>query len=187
MLEEVDDIEVIIQNEAGYDEAMLGLALNKFQPVANMPRVAEALSKAKAGSHRKVLRHIAVWLWIEAPVMMWAEIDTYKVGTVRNSSSTMHKPLEHITLIKGCTELTKAAFLDARDRFHRGELTIQEYKANIPMGIMLQSVLSLNYEVLRTMVLDRRDHRLPVWQSFCRQVLEQVQHPELLPTMGEKV
>jgi hypothetical protein len=99
----------------------------------------------------------------------------------------MHKPLEHITLIKGCTELTKAAFLDARDRFHRGELTIQEYKANIPMGIMLQSVLSLNYEVLRTMVLDRRDHRLPVWQSFCRQVLEQVQHPELLPTMGEKV
>jgi hypothetical protein len=187
MLEEVEDIEVIIQNEAGYDEAMLGLALNKFQPVVNMPRVAEALSKAKAGSHRKVLRQISVWLWVELPVYLFCELDTYKRGTTRNSSSTMHRPSAHITLMKGCTDMMKAAFLDARERFHRGELSIQDYKGNIPMGLILQSVISLNYEVVRAIILDRRDHRLPVWQSFCRQVLEQVQHPELLPTGGEKV
>ena len=185
VLEEVADIDVFVLNESGYKEALLGLSLNKYQSVTNMPRVAEALSKAKAGSHRKILRQIAVWLWLDCPAYFFAELDTYKVGTTRNSSSTMHKPLAHITLIKGCTELTKAAFLDARERFHKGELSIQDYKANIPMGIMLQSVVSLNYEVLRTMLLDRQDHRLPVWQSFCKQVLEQVQYPNLLPKLGE--
>jgi hypothetical protein len=142
MLNEQEGLDVIVLNEAGYQESLFGISLNKFQPTVNMPRVATRLAESTEGSHRKFLRQISVWLEIEAPAYWYAEMDTYRIGVTRNSSSTMHKPAEHITLIKGCTDKTKAAFLDARRMYLDCLITIQEYKANIPMGIVLSSVVA---------------------------------------------
>jgi hypothetical protein len=174
------NIVVNILQEAGYEAAMRGIALNKLQNVANMPRVAAKLSKANAGSHRKFLRQIVVWLEIEAPLYFWSEMDTYRIGVTRNSASTMHTPLLLTVLAEGCTPATIAAFEEARALFDADQLTIQEYKANIPSGLMLKSVLSMNYEVLRTIINDRKNHRLPEWPELCNQVLFQIEHPEFL-------
>lgn len=176
----MSNMTVKVLKEAGYDEAMLGISLNKMQPVENMPAVAVKLAFAKEGSHRKFLRQISVWLQVTCPLYIWTELDTYKVGVTRNSASTMHTPLTHATLAHGCTDATTAAFYEAREMFERGELDIQQYKANIPCGLLLTSVLSMNYESLRTIIKDRRNHKLPEWQVFCNQVLLQLEHPELL-------
>jgi hypothetical protein len=92
----------------------------------------------------------------------------------------MHKPNEHFTVIKGLIPEMKEAFLKARQMFFNGELTIQEYKANIPMGLILSSVVSLNYEVLRCIIADRENHRLLEWQYFCGFLLCNVERPWLI-------
>ena len=84
---------IAIPKEAGYEEAILGLSLNKNQPIENMPNVLRRLAH-KGGGHSKALESICVWLDITAPRFWWAEFDTYRVGMTKQSQSTIH------TLIK---------------------------------------------------------------------------------------
>lgn len=179
-----DIISVKIVEEHGYNTALLGISLNKLQPVEKMPGVAEKLAHADAGSHRKFLRQLQVWLCIRAPMYWWAEFDTYKVGVVRNSSSTMHKPVEHSAessmsplVIKEMVDLY-AVILGL---YEDGVITIEQLKANMPAGVMLTSIVSVNYEVLRTILRDRSKHRLQSWRLFCQALWDNIEHPELLP------
>lgn len=177
-------LEVTIKSEHGYWEAMYGISLNKLQDPNNMPRVAEKLAHAKAGSHRKFLRQIQVWLLIKAPMYWWAEFDTYKIGVTRNSSSTMHRPTEHSLRLCMSPLLLPSVYAEYEKvltLYGEGIINIEQLKANMPAGVLLTSLVTLNYEALRTMVLDRSLHRLQSWRFFCQQVLGEVQHPELLP------
>lgn len=177
-------VEIRIMKESGYEEALYGISLNKLQPVENMPRVALALSKADAGSHRKFLRQIAVWLEITAPMYLWAEIDTLKIGTTRNSSSTMHKPEEHSYAFRMSPLILppiKEAYDTVLELYTNGAIDIETLKANMPAGVLLTSVLSLNYEVLRTILNDRWTHKLQSWRFICDYIYNNVEHPELLP------
>ena len=168
--------------EAGYEEAMLGISLNKLQDPDNMPPVAEKLSKASAGSHRKFMRQICVWIYVYAPMAWWAEHDTYKVGTVRNSSSTMHRPKLHAQFHPLTSVESIAAFEHALEEFEKGEIDVESLKYSCPAGVMLTSVVSLNYEVLRTMFRDRSNHRLSVWREFCVGIFNQLEHKEFFTT-----
>lgn len=172
--------------EEGYEPAMLGLSLNKLQPVENMPAVARKLAKSSEGSHRKFMRQMEIWLLIDAPVYWWCEFDTYKVGVVRNSSSTMHRPCEHSRVAPGCLPDTIDAMEKAFDLYKAGAITIEDLKANLPMGILLTSVVSMNYENIRTMILDRRLHRLSAWRKFVKRVHSMVEHPDLLPELPDE-
>jgi hypothetical protein len=169
-----------VLREAGYEEAMLGLSLNKLQPPENMPNAATKLTKAQAGSHRKFLRQISVWLRVVAPMCWWAEFDCYKVGTCRQSSSTMHRPIEHSGLHDDVPLETLEYFETIHRMFVDGSIGIQTYKNAMPAGVMLDSVVSMNYEVLRTILFDRYNHRLDIWKDFCRQIHSQLQHKELI-------
>ena len=142
--------------------------------------------------HRKFLRMINVTLDINAPLYWWKEFDTYKVGTVANSCSTMHKihskeftredfSIEHLTedasremnVIISLLNDYRIKFIFHKDKFYWWQM-IQL----LPSSYNQKRTVQLNYEVLMTMYRQRKGHKLDEWRTFCKWV-------EGLPYMKE--
>ena len=138
-------------------------------------------------SHAKFLRYINVTLDITAPRYWWAEMDTYKVGTVRNSCSTMHKvqSKEFERADFSCEHLDEEslAALDtlisvmnrARDRFNNCGKNKDDWWQMIqllPASLNQKATVQLNYQVLQNIYFTRKDHRLDEWHTFCRWIEE---------------
>ncbi|MCI7079603.1 MAG: hypothetical protein MSA96_03520 [Treponema porcinum] len=138
-------------------------------------------------SHAKFLRYINVTLDITAPRYWWAEMDTYKVGTVRNSCSTMHKvqAKEFERADFSCEHLDEEslAALDtlisvmnrARDRFNNCGRNKDDWWQMIqllPASLNQKATVQLNYQVLQNIYFTRKDHRLDEWHTFCRWIEE---------------
>ncbi len=141
------------------------------------------LSLVKAGpDHRKFLRMINVTMDIKAPLYWWKEFDTYKVGTVANSCSTMHKihdkeftlddfSHEHLTPPSMYILKTIISALNC----YRDDYNIkkdQEHWWNIiqllPSSYNQLRTVQLNYEVLFNIYFARKDHKLDEWRIFCK-------------------
>ena len=137
---------------------------------------------AKAGSdHRKYLRQIIVSMDISAPLYWWKEFDTYKVGTVANSTSTMHKiqAKEFSREDFSCDRLTDAALavLDSVIEYLEAErVRFNETKDKsawhnmiqlLPSSFNQMRTVSLNYEVLINIYYARRHHKLAEWHTLC--------------------
>ena len=138
---------------------------------------------ARAGSdHRKFLRQIFVSVDITAPLYWWKEFDTYKVGTVANSCSTMHKihtkPFGREDF--SCDRLDKDALLalDALIEFLEKErVKFCENKEDrqpwhnmiqlLPSSYNQMRTVSMNYENLINMYYARKNHKLAEWHSYC--------------------
>lgn len=139
-------------------------------------------SLAKGGAvHAKYRRMIPVFLTINAPFYWWKEFDTYKVGTVANSCSTMHKiQSKEFTLNDfSCEHLAKfergvlCYLIDAlnwtRDKF----LETKEKKwwwhmiQLLPTSYNQKRTVLLNYEVLVNIYHSRKNHKLDEWHTFC--------------------
>lgn len=105
---------------------------------------------AKAGTdHRKFMRMMPVMVRITAPLYWWKEFDTYKVGTVTNSCSTMHK-------------------IQAK-RFKHEDFSIEHLKNCGEQRSYNQTRnVMLNYEVLYNMYRARKNHKLDEWREFCK-------------------
>lgn len=147
--------------------------------------------------HRKFMRMITVYLDITAPLYWWKEFDTYKVGTVANSCSTMHKihaemfdisdfSTEHLIeaerpLYEGnadCVEPPNAIWLMCRT-----VQTLNQYRdlylktkdktywwqliQLLPSSYNQKRTVMLNYEVLANMYKSRRNHKLDEWHTLC--------------------
>lgn len=157
-------------------------------------RLMQKLSRA-GNDHGKFLRMINVTVDITAPLYWWKEFDTYKVGTVANSCSTMHKiHAKEFTLDDFSHEhLIGQAYLiigdlisalnDARDSY----LNFDEYFANgeldreitckkdvwwqmiqlLPSSYNQKRTVQLNYQVLKSMYHARKNHKLNEWHDFC--------------------
>jgi hypothetical protein len=177
-------ISVEKMDETGFGSALVGLSLNKEQKIDNMLALAGKLAQATEGSHRKFLRHIQTWWLIEAPRYWWTEFDTYKVGVVRNSGSTMHnlhkEPPVFSDFVDGTPPTAVNMFQKVWTEWKSGALTLEQVKAALPEGYLQKSVITMNYENIRTIIRDRHNHRLPAWKMFCEQVFSQVNHPNLL-------
>jgi hypothetical protein len=141
------------------------------------------MNLAKAGrSHSKYRRMVNVTCDINAPLYWWKEYDTYKVGTVANSCSTMHKiqakeftlddfSHEHlcelsignlqdtINVLNKCRNL----FLETKDKKYWWQM-IQL----LPTSYNQLRTVQLNYEVLANMYHDRNNHKLDEWREFCK-------------------
>ena len=166
-------------------------------------------SLVKAGSdHSKFMRYINVTLDITAPLYWWKEFDTYKVGTVRNSCSTMHKVTEK--------EFTLDDF--SHEHLIYWDLVNMPYEPVIPIGLLVgiikclnevrkrykeekneqlkkmywwqiiqllpssynqKATVQLNYAVLRNMYHSRQNHKLDEWVEFCKWV-ETLPYSELI-------
>lgn len=142
----------------------------------------------KAGpSDRKFLREIGVCIDITAPLYLWNEFDTYKVGTVANSTSKMHK-LASTPITIECFEmddydntLPLDTFLDDiwDNRIRECETLRQRFNETKDMRYWKELIRILpeswlqtrtwtgNYETLRNMYFQRRYHKLTEWHQFC--------------------
>ena len=156
---------------------------------------------AKAGTdHRKFMRMIAVYVDITAPLYWWKEFDTYKVGTVANSCSTMHKiadkkftmadfSCEHLydfcpdcdtdsaTVLRytiGRLNYCRKKYLETKDKEYWWPL-IQL----LPSSYNQKRTVMLNYEVLANMYRSRKNHKLDEWHTFCDWI-ETLPHSELI-------
>lgn len=156
---------------------------------------------AKAGTdHRKYMRMMTVYVRITAPLYWWKEFDTYKVGTVANSCSTMHKiqekeftlddfSFEHILddsawladdgnligellliILNGARE----DFLETKDKKYWWQM-IQL----LPSSYNQTRNVMLNYEVLSNMYHSRKNHKLDEWREFCKWI-EELPYSELI-------
>ena len=142
-----------------------------------------AVRLAKAGSdHRKYLRMVFVSVDITAPLYWWKEFDTYKVGTVAHSCSTMHKihaapftreDFSHDRMDDGALAVldTVVAFLEAeRQKFVADKTDKQAWHNMIqmlPSSYNQMRTVTLNYEVLTNMYYARRNHKLAEWHTLC--------------------
>ena len=147
--------------------------------------------------HRKFMRMITVYLDITAPLYWWKEFDTYKVGTVANSCSTMHKihakeftleDFSHEHLLptaKKNLESTIDILNGYRDQY--GVDTNPEVKKEywwqmiqlLPSSYNQKRTVMLNYEVLANMYKSRRNHKLDEWHTLCDWI-EQLPCSELI-------
>ena len=140
---------------------------------------------AKAGSdHRKYLRQVIVSMDILAPLYWWKEFDTYKVGTVANSTSTMHKiqAKEFTREDFSCEKMSEDALkvLDSVIAFMEGErVKFIDTKSKDHWHNMIQMLptsynqlrtVSLNYEVLINIYNARRYHKLDEWKILCAEI-----------------
>lgn len=151
----------------------------------------------KAGSdHAKFMRMINVTMDVTAPVYWWKEFDTYKVGTVANSCSTMHKiadneftleDFSHEHLMQGGLGCIKNLCKDlnmCREQYlakHDKEWWWQMIQL-LPSSYNQKRTVQLNYAVLRNMYHARRNHKLDEWRDFCSWV-ESLPYAELI-TLG---
>ena len=138
---------------------------------------------AVSGSdHRKFLRQVFVTVDITAPLYWWKEFDTYKVGTVANSTSTMHKihakaferdDFSHDRLDEGGLALLDAtiAYLEAeRQKFIADKEDRQPWHNMIqmlPSSYNQMRTVTLNYENLINIYYARRNHKLAEWHTLC--------------------
>ena len=164
----------------------------------------------KAGKdHRKFMRMMNVYMDITAPLYWWKEYDTYKVGTVTNSCSTMHKitekeftlndfSCEHLkdfdeTFKKDNNGLTrfdwfKTSLESTIDILNYARELFLETKDKkywwqiiqlLPSSYNQKRTVMLNYEVLSNMYHSRKDHKLDEWRDFCKWI-ETLPYSELI-------
>lgn len=131
----------------------------------------------RGGSHRKFLRHIRVWAELRLPRYIWTELDTYKVGTVRVSESTVHtitrKPITEYDYVSSVfpsriNELNQliSLYSEEKDKDKKREIH-KKIKANLPEGFLQSSIFSANYETLIRIWIERHNHRLEEWHEIC--------------------
>ena len=156
---------------------------------------------AVAGSdHRKFLRQIMVSMDINAPLYWWKEFDTYKVGTVANSTSTMHKiqAKEFSREDFSCDRLTEDALavLDSlieyleKQRVAFVETKEREYWHNmiqlLPSSFNQLRTVTMNYEVLINIYYARRHHKLAEWHVLCEAIEQLPYASELILVKKEQ-
>ena len=155
---------------------------------------------SKAGNdHAKYLRFINVTLDITAPLYWWKEFDTYKVGTVANSCSTMHKVhVKEFTLDDfSCEHMTEGRLAVLSDviaelNFARAWFLETQNKQwwwdmiqLLPTSYNQKRTVQLNYQVLKNMYHSRRHHKLDCWHTLCDWI-EALPYSELICGEGHE-
>lgn len=161
---------------------------------------------ASGTDHSKFMRMVNVTADITAPLYWWKEFDTYKVGTVANSCSTMHKiqaheltrqdfSLEHITSLpvedsdkacddfnfNGCIESVLMYLNIARKMFLKTNDKKYWWQMIqlLPSSYNQKRTVQFNYAVLRNIYHSRKNHKLDEWHDFCRWV-ERLRYSSLI-------
>ena len=185
-------------NYISSDELIIG-----FADFSLMKRLANA-----GTDHRKFMRMMPVYVRITAPLYWWKEFDTYKVGTVSNSCSTMHKiqnkeftmdvfSHEHLDIrARKIAEETIQALNDYRDLYidyNPEDFEIKGCPAKkdiwwqmiqlLPSSYNQTRNILMNYEVLANIYYSRKNHKLDEWREFCKWI-ETLPYSELI--IGEE-
>ena len=160
----------------------------------------------KAGSeHRKFLRYITVTFDLTAPILYWQQIDTYKIGTTRNSTSKMHKLLHKefeisdfsVDDLAGEARGVLQVLVDQLNNWRKRYMMtpVENYTACnelwdailrlLPESYCQKSTMIMNYEVLRNIYRQRKGHKLPEWKQFLDWI-ESLPYADLLLCEGKE-
>ena len=197
-------MEIRLMRMEGLPEALFGIGLSygltseyegwedvPFDRRMKLQEIASKLCKAGAGED-KFLRQVVCWWDVRAPRYWWAEADTFKVGTVAQSESTMHtimrRPLGDSDFEKPVppqvlenVNLLVKLYRDARPE------TRQEWfldlKNVLPEGFLQRRIWTLNLANMKNIHRQRRNHRLPQWRKICDAFVEAT--PDFLTGMYE--
>ena len=166
------------------------------------------LALAKAPEERKYLRMIHVQFDVTAPLYWWKEFDTYKVGTVANSCSTMHKIADKEFTLKdfSCEHLEGRALNTLEDMVDELNYWRDYYlaikKQNVvgadtkakdiwwqmiqllPSSYNQRRTIDLNFEVLLKQYRERKNHKLDEWHIYCDWIKEIVLLNEIIKKYG---
>lgn len=164
------------------------------------------LALAKAPEERKYLRMIHVQFDVTAPLYWWKEFDTYKVGTVANSCSTMHKihekeftledfscehladdfalsnaesPINVIEHLIYCLNFCRSLYLETKDKKYWWQM-IQL----LPSSYNQRRTIDLNFEVLLKQYRERKNHKLDEWHIYCDWIKEIALLNEIIKKYG---
>ena len=172
------------------DSVFIPGAISEVKIGADDMRIMQNLIKAdgsgKAGEpNSKFLRMIHAQVAITAPLYWWKEFDTYKVGTVTNSTSTMHK-LASTSITKDCFEMDDYAELDngfctdmwnsliewlegLRQKYNETKVKAywKELIRLLPESWLQTRMIDCNFATLRNIYAWRRGHKLTEWHKFC--------------------
>lgn len=191
-------LEIEILETAGFKPAIYGIR-NSYKSHERSSQAADQdlMEKLiKAGpEHRKFLRMMMAWVNIRAPFYWLKQLDAYKIGITQNSESTMH------TLLRDGLSLEDFSYEDSRtcqrlkqiikdiniDCYLYQHADSEEEKKEIerrvfallPSGFMQKRTVCFNYETLRNIYQQRKNHKLAEWQEFCR-AIEDLPFSELI-------
>ena len=149
--------------------------------------------------HRKFMRMMPVYVRITAPLYWWKEFDTYKVGTVGNSCSTMHKIQEHILTTEdfSCEHLSPHSIQLLEEYIMEINKAILYFKQEndktdwwqiiqlLPSSYNQTRNVMVNYETLANIYKSRKDHKLDEWRKFCKWI-EELPYSELITGKTEE-
>lgn len=186
---------VRLMKEFGYEEALFGIGLSygkvsgyatpeeaqQHDEWSRLCELAPQLALYGAGGHDKFLRQIGVIIDITAPLHWWKQMDTYKVSTVAQSESTMHTLLKN-PITKDCFEFGYVPdfYIDFLEDL-RQDGDFVALNACLPQSWLQRRIWTGNYAVLKNIILQRENHKLPEWKFFFDALLPALGHPELLP------
>lgn len=176
-----------------WDKSDSVFAVGKYSIGENDLELMRRLSKA-GPDDGKFLRMITVTLDIVAPLYWWKEFDTYKVGTVANSCSTMHKltdkefdpdDFSHEHLDLGWLYTMEGTVIPMLNRARKQFLRTKDKRywwqmiQLLPQSYNQRRTVQLNYAVLRNMYHARKEHKLDEWHDFCAWI-ETLPYAELI-------
>lgn len=159
--------------------------------------------------HRKFMRMIVVYVDITAPLYWWKEFDTYKVGTVANSCSTMHKihakeftledfSCEHLIVSDDVNHIDMVGWLQEQinilNEWRRTYLDVKDSPVSaksakkywwqmiqlLPSSYNQKRTVMLNYEVLANIYKSRKAHKLDEWKKLCKWIEEELPYSEII-------
>lgn len=191
-----DSVPIYISVEASGNEAFFDYLLGDADK-----NLAMGLN-AGGACHSKYRRMIVVWVDITAPLYWWKEFDTYKVGTVANSCSTMHKlasrdltlddfSCEHLIgndpvegrsfSSKSLLDITIGVINQYRKKYQetRNKTFWWQMIQLLPSSYNQKRTVMLNYEVLAKIYAERENHKLDEWKEF-RKWIESLEYSELI-------
>lgn len=179
-------MKVKIMSEAGFKESLTGVSLS-FGRQAETEQDFDALYQTALklhgsdGGHNKFLESIVIWIDMTAPRYWWQQFDTYRVGMTKQSESTMHTIMKRPLTMSDFQSPIPHKILDLLN-YNIQEKNFEIVKTILPESFLQRRIVCTNYKCLRNMILQRCTHKLSEWQYFINTVLNEIQHPELLPT-----
>lgn len=189
-------MEAKVLHEAGYQYAIEGIGLSyNIYDFERLEGVARKLAP-QDGGHNKFLESMQVWINIRGARYWWQEFDTYRVGTTKQSESTIHTITHRLMTL----EDFEGAIYDTTLRELNGDIRIYQaaknkdqkkrifksIKTNLPEGFLQRRIVNTNYKTLKNVYWQRKYHKLDDWKIFIAQVVEQLEYPEFIVGAEEK-
>lgn len=184
--------EIKVVNESGYEQAIDGIGFSYgVTDKERLEKVAFKLAN-KDGGHNKFLESMVVWVEVRATRCWWQEFDTYRVGTTKQSESTIHTITNRPLTPEDFDEDVNCIFIDylntllyeynnTKDSEHEVKKKLfKKIKMNLPEGYLQKRLVCTNYKTLRNMIWQRRNHKLKEWHLFIEGLRKQLKHSEIL-------